>query len=553
MDVGNMAADRTYKAWLPSGTETFSDSYEYDGLSRLVNSTRRCTSDYEHEYINDYVYDVHSNIISSTVRDENGIFTMEDFTHDGNKLIAVDSYSRELSDRRTTRGKNGRRVLDNYQEVAYSYDQNGRLTFSNDYDMTEIRYNDVGYPSYVGMSDGGYVQNTYTAGGLRLSSRRNTRGGVVTAMTHEGNAVIENGKLRMLLFDGGYVDFSGSEPRYCWYTRDHLGSVRAVADAKGNVIASYAYDPYGEDFAADMRANSTQGMGSTANNTSATNLMLTSPSVTYSATEASDWQPYRFSGKESLTRVDLNLYDFGARMFSPFNMRWMTMDPLAEKYYHISPYAYCAGNPVNLVDWDGREVFLKGDRELEMIRETLPEGARTYVRINENGFIDKQTLHDYVGDDYNYSNLLSLVDDNTIVFVSINDSFDYISSDGRDCTGRLSYFPPDEFLMDPSIEIVSGLTTGESGNYGKTLFPDRVGAQNSTSKMIEIYLHPSLSSTGAAEAFSHEGYGHALLYIKNGHDHEGASHQPQNWVDKNTVLVNMILNARRATIKNLRK
>jgi len=69
-------------------------------------------------------------------------------------------------------------------------------------------------------------------------------------MAHEGNAVMENGKLRMLLFDGGYVDFSGSEPRYCWYTRDHLGSIRAVADADGNVFASYAYGPYGEDFAA---------------------------------------------------------------------------------------------------------------------------------------------------------------------------------------------------------------------------------------------------------------------------------------------------------------
>ena len=33
--------------------------------------------------------------------------------------------------------------------------------------------------------------------------------------------------------------------------------------------------------------------------------------------------------------------------------RFTTMDPLAEKYYSISPYAYCAGNPVNLVDPDG--------------------------------------------------------------------------------------------------------------------------------------------------------------------------------------------------------
>lgn len=31
------------------------------------------------------------------------------------------------------------------------------------------------------------------------------------------------------------------------------------------------------------------------------------------------------------------------------------MDPMAEKYYSISPYAYCAGNPMNLVDPNGKE------------------------------------------------------------------------------------------------------------------------------------------------------------------------------------------------------
>jgi hypothetical protein len=45
-------------------------------------------------------------------------------------------------------------------------------------------------------------------------------------------------------------------------------------------------------------------------------------------------------------------------------MRWMTMDPLAEKYYHISPYAYCVGDPVNLADPDGRNPFGIGYRIL---------------------------------------------------------------------------------------------------------------------------------------------------------------------------------------------
>ena len=34
------------------------------------------------------------------------------------------------------------------------------------------------------------------------------------------------------------------------------------------------------------------------------------------------------------------------------------MDPLAEKYYSISPYAYCAGNPVDAVDPDGEQIYI---------------------------------------------------------------------------------------------------------------------------------------------------------------------------------------------------
>ena len=35
---------------------------------------------------------------------------------------------------------------------------------------------------------------------------------------------------------------------------------------------------------------------------------------------------------------------------------WLNVDPMADKYPSISPYAYCAWNPVKLVDPDGREV-----------------------------------------------------------------------------------------------------------------------------------------------------------------------------------------------------
>lgn len=34
---------------------------------------------------------------------------------------------------------------------------------------------------------------------------------------------------------------------------------------------------------------------------------------------------------------------------------WQSVDPMADKYPSISPYACCAWNPIKLVDPDGRE------------------------------------------------------------------------------------------------------------------------------------------------------------------------------------------------------
>ena len=67
---------------------------------------------------------------------------------------------------------------------------------------------------------------------------------------------------------------------------------------------------------------------------------------------------YLYGGKELQQRFGVNLYDSGAR-FQSNTGAFTSPDPLAEKYYSISPYAYCAGNPVNLVDPEGRMVFPK--------------------------------------------------------------------------------------------------------------------------------------------------------------------------------------------------
>jgi RHS repeat-associated protein len=67
------------------------------------------------------------------------------------------------------------------------------------------------------------------------------------------------------------------------------------------------------------------------------------------------WPPdalYKFTAKEQDSETG---YDyFGARYFDARVGRWLAMDPFAEKYPSTSPMAYCANNPMRLVDVNGR-------------------------------------------------------------------------------------------------------------------------------------------------------------------------------------------------------
>ena len=56
-------------------------------------------------------------------------------------------------------------------------------------------------------------------------------------------------------------------------------------------------------------------------------------------------QSFKYNGKE-LDRIHgLDWYDYGARCYDPAFAQFTQMDPLCEQYPHLSPYAYCAGNP----------------------------------------------------------------------------------------------------------------------------------------------------------------------------------------------------------------
>ena len=77
------------------------------------------------------------------------------------------------------------------------------------------------------------------------------------------------------------------------------------------------------------------------------------PYADATASKGADVQPYKYNGKELDLMHGLNTYDYGARQHDPILARWDRIDPLCEEFYNISPYSYCANNPIKYIDPDG--------------------------------------------------------------------------------------------------------------------------------------------------------------------------------------------------------
>ncbi|QOJ28869.1 MAG: RHS repeat-associated core domain-containing protein [Ignavibacteriales bacterium] len=126
------------------------------------------------------------------------------------------------------------------------------------------------------------------------------------------------------------------EPYY--YIKDHLGTIRVTINKQGTVVYAADYWPYGEKM-----AEYNSGTGTV--------------------------QRYIFTEKERDTETG---YDyFGARFYDSDLGRWMTVDPLADKYPGWSPYNYVMGNPLNSFDPDGKEVRLNNRKDAERLAKEI--------------------------------------------------------------------------------------------------------------------------------------------------------------------------------------
>ena len=265
--------------------------------------------------------------------------------------------------------------------AQYGYYEDGALKWDANKGIALITYGNQGYPKCVQFTNGNEIEYFYGADGVKwgviyrtavpninipigsmlpLSSASTL---ATDTIRYFGNYIMKNGQLVKYLFEGGYASFSNNQPVFHYYTCDHLGNCRAVVNHSGAIEQITHYYPFGAIFA-DVGINDS-------------------------------FQRYKYNGKELDRMHGINFYDYGARMYDPLLGQFTKMDPLAEKYYSVQPYAYCLNNPISMIDKNGKEptyeeaariaAHVYGDREDDFLIGNWYPSLKNFHLINKYG------------------------------------------------------------------------------------------------------------------------------------------------------------------------
>ena len=351
----------TAMGWTADG-DSHSYTFTYDGLSRLLNATHGAGRFTEKVTS----YDKNGNIkglqrYGQTGASTYGLIDNLSYTLNGNQLNRVD-------DAVNASAYNGGFEFKDAVKQAneYAYDNNGNLTKDLNKGIEEIQYNSLNLPKLIKFKDQSTITYTYAADGTKLRVEHKI-GSSTTRTTYCRNVIYEGSIAKYLLTEEGYVSLDNGE--YYYYLKDHQGNNWVVVDQNSNVEETNHYYPFGGVF-----------------------------------TNTRNAQPYKYNGKELDTKKGLNWYDYGARMYDAALGRWHVVDPLAEKYYSVSPYNYCMNNPVNAIDSNGEKiVFVNG-----FLGFGSPTGGSAYWGGTNSSFVrgaqaflqDKSTY--FANIEYNY-------------------------------------------------------------------------------------------------------------------------------------------------------
>ena len=340
-----------------AGTGTRSYDFAYDGLGRLVSADYGEYGDHVTGYGTSYSYDNMGNLLSLSREGDmtsslKGIVDNLSMTYDGNMLASVSDSAPAPSVTGSADFRDGASMA-----VEYTYDRNGNMTSDLNRRISSVSYNRQNRPVRIKHS-GGTETFTYLPDGTKRERTALGKDWSLSRTEYRGNLVCADDSLKYILFDGGLIAMDGSSPEYLFFLRDHLGSVRVVARSDGKVVQVNHYYPYGMAYASGRMSGNAEAHPVTGEggNVIDGDLEIGGGTGGMELARPGASQPYRFLGNELYTSNSLGLYDFSARMYDPTLGRFLSVDPMAEGYRHLSPYAYCAGNPVVYVDKDGQVI-----------------------------------------------------------------------------------------------------------------------------------------------------------------------------------------------------
>ena len=307
--------------WKASGDKARGYNFSYDNLSRLTGAGYLEGNTSSDKFSTSYSYDKHGNMLNLTRHGNIGTTTygvIDDLimSYDGNQLVSVEDKGANPSLSMSMDFKDG-----SHESVEYAYDSNGNMVKDLNKGISMIEYNSLNLPRRVTFTGVNNPVNeyVYSAGGKKLSVIH--KSSTEKRTDYVGNLIYENGSLKRILVDGGYIE----NGIYHFYLQDHLGNNRVVARSDGTVVQTTHYYPYGMSFAEGTFA---------------------------------DKQPYKYNGKELDTENGLNLYDYDARQMDGAFGGFTSIDPMAEKYYAISPYVYVGNNPMRNLDLKGDSITI---------------------------------------------------------------------------------------------------------------------------------------------------------------------------------------------------
>ena len=292
-----------------------SEWFTYDRLGRLTGngSSQGAVRDLNIETGIRYSYNGNITALRRVTDNEDKSLT---FTHDGNRLVSMAGGT----------------------VSTFAYDSDGRLVSDSGRSLS-LSYNALGLTDKVMSGNTELAGYSYLSDGTKVKTAMSDgraleyRGGFVYSVSADGARTLES-----VTSPVGRIAAKGSGSgrtfRDLWFVRDRLGSVRAVVDITDGTVSDLGsvvleesdYMPFGTRF------TDTAAPTDTANR-------------------------HRFAGKEDQAFAGLPYIDFGARLYDPATARWNTSDPMAEKYTNLSPFLFCAGNPVNLVDPNGLDIW----------------------------------------------------------------------------------------------------------------------------------------------------------------------------------------------------